>query len=61
MSSEEFCEKLIMEEHVAVIPGNAFGDCGEGFIRISYSYSVKHLNEALTRIKRFLDNKKGKA
>ena len=54
MSSEEFCEKLIRSKRVAVIPGNAFGECGEGFIRVSYSYSVKHINEALTRIKNFI-------
>lgn len=55
LSSEEFCEKLLLAEHVAVIPGTAFGDCGEGFIRVSYSYSVKHLKEALKRIERFLN------
>lgn len=57
MSSEEFCEKLIRSKRVAVIPGNAFGECGEGFIRVSYSYSVKHINEALTRINDFLNEK----
>lgn len=55
LSSEEFCEKLIKSKRVAVIPGNAFGDCGEGFIRVSYSYSVNHITEALKRIRSFID------
>ncbi len=55
MSSEEFCEKLLYGKKVAVVPGNAFGDSGEGFIRVSYSYSVQHLTTALGRIKEFLD------
>lgn len=54
LSSEEFCEKLIQESRVAVVPGNAFGDCGEGFVRVSYSYSLKHINEALERIHSFI-------
>lgn len=54
LSSEEFCEKLLYAERVAVVPGNAFGDCGEGFVRISYSYSIKHITEALSRIEHFL-------
>ena len=54
LSSEEFCERLIQEQKVAVVPGNAFGECGEGYIRISYAYSMEHLTEALTRIGRFL-------
>ena len=54
LSSEEFCEKLLYDEHVAVVPGNAFGECGEGFARISYSYSIKHISEALRRIERFM-------
>jgi aminotransferase len=54
MSSEEFCEKLLYAKHVAVVPGNAFGDSGEGYIRVSYSYSVKHLLEAMKRIEQFL-------
>ena len=54
MASGEFCEKLLAAEHVAVIPGDAFGESGEGFVRISYSYSVNHLLEALKRIERFL-------
>ena len=55
MTSEEFCEELLQKKHVAVIPGNAFGDCGEGFIRVSYAYSLKHLKEALSRIREFID------
>ncbi len=54
LSSEEFCERLIREERVAVVPGPAFGACGEGFVRVSYSYSVKHIAEALKRIERFV-------
>ncbi|MBQ7131701.1 MAG: aminotransferase class I/II-fold pyridoxal phosphate-dependent enzyme [Oscillospiraceae bacterium] len=54
LSSEEFCERLLMEKHVAVVPGDAFGESGEGFIRVSYAYSVKHLTEALSRIDDFL-------
>ena len=54
LSSEEFCEKLLMAKKVAVVPGNAFGASGEGFVRISYSYSVAHLSEALGRIEEFL-------
>lgn len=60
LSSEEFCEKLLLSKKVAVVPGNAFGDCGEGFIRVSYAYSLKHLKIALKCIKEFLDElKKG--
>lgn len=58
MSSEDFCEKLIQEEKVAVVPGNAFGDSGEGFVRVSYAYSLKHLMEALKRIEHFISNHK---
>ncbi len=54
MSSEEFCNKLLQEEKVAVVPGNAFGECGEGFIRCSYAYSVENIEEALRRIARFV-------
>ncbi len=54
MTSAEFCERLIYDKHVAVVPGSAFGDCGEGFIRISYAYSIKHLTEALSRMGEFL-------
>ncbi|MGN0612949.1 MAG: aminotransferase class I/II-fold pyridoxal phosphate-dependent enzyme [Porcipelethomonas sp.] len=54
MSSEEFCEKLLNEQKVAVVPGNAFGESGEGFVRVSYAYSLKHLMEALRRIEIFI-------
>lgn len=54
LTSEEFCERLLYEEKVAVVPGSAFGDSGEGYIRISYAYSLKHLMEAMSRIEHFL-------
>lgn len=54
MSSDEFCEKLLYAKKVAVVPGTAFGACGEGFIRVSYSYSIQHISEALHRIGEFL-------
>lgn len=54
LSSAEFTERLIQEEKVAVVPGNAFGDCGEGFIRCSYAASVEELNEAFKRMHRFV-------
>ena len=55
MTSETFCERLLREKHVAVVPGTAFGACGEGFIRVSYAYSTAHINEALRRIGQFLN------
>lgn len=55
MTSEEFCGRLLKEKHVAVVPGNAFGESGEGFVRISYCYSVSHITEALKRIGEFLE------
>lgn len=54
MTSEEFCEKLLEEEKVACVPGTAFGDSGEGFIRISYAYSLDHIKEACDRMEHFL-------
>lgn len=54
LSSNDFCMRLLEAERVAVVPGDAFGESGEGFVRISYSYSVNHLLEALKRIDRFL-------
>ncbi len=57
LSSTEFAEKLLEEENVAVVPGNAFGESGEGFIRCSYAYSVKTITEALTRIGRFVERR----
>lgn len=59
MSSEEFCEKLLHEKHVAIVPGTAFGEAGEGFARISYAYSIDHLREAFRRMKEFLEEHKG--
>ena len=56
MSSEEFCERLLYSEKVAVVPGTAFGESGEGFIRASYCYSTEHILEALRRIERFLNS-----
>lgn len=58
MSSTEFCEKLLMEEKVAVVPGTAFGECGEGFIRSCYSRSMDNIVEALVRIQRFVERNK---
>ncbi len=55
MTSEEFCEKLLYESKVAVVPGGAFGESGDGFVRISYAYSLEHLTEAVDRIGAFLD------
>ena len=55
LSSADFCEKLLYSQKVAVVPGTAFGDSGEGFVRVSYAYSVNHLTEALGRIERFLE------
>ena len=59
MMSDEFCEKLLYAERVAVVPGTAFGKGGEGFIRASYCYSTDHIREALCRIERFLTKIKG--
>lgn len=58
LTSEEFCQKLIESKKVAVVPGNAFGDSGEGFIRASYCYSVEHILEALKRIEEFVNELK---
>ncbi len=58
MSSDEFCEKLLKEQKVAIVPGTAFGTSGEGYVRISYAYSVKHLQEAMKRIKQFVEEHK---
>lgn len=54
LTSDQFCEKLLREEHVAVIPGSAFGACGEGFVRVCYAASMANIEEALTRIERFV-------
>ena len=54
MTSEEFANRLLQEEKVAVVPGTAFGQCGEGFLRISYAYSLDDLKEALGRLASFI-------
>ena len=54
MTSEEFATRLLNEEKVAVVPGTAFGECGEGFLRISYAYSLEDLKEAIDRLERFI-------
>ncbi len=54
MTSDEFCEKLLYSKKVAIVPGTAFGDSGEGFVRASYCYSIEHIKEALFRIGEFL-------
>lgn len=54
LSSDEFCNRLLYDYKCAIVPGNAFGACGEGFARVSYAYSVKHLTMALERIEAFL-------
>lgn len=56
LSSDEFAERLLREQKVAVVPGTAFGDCGEGFLRISYAYSIEDLKLALERIEIFINN-----
>ncbi len=58
LTSEEFAEKLLHTKKVAIVPGTAFGECGEGFARISYAYSVKHISSALERMEEFLDELK---
>ncbi len=54
LSSEEFCTRLLREKHVAIVPGTAFGESGEGFVRISYCYSLKHITAALDLIEEFV-------
>ncbi len=60
MTSENFALKLLEEEKVAVVPGTAFGDCGEGYLRLSYAYSLEDLKRALERIERFVKRLDGK-
>ena len=55
MTSDEFATKLLEEERVAVVPGTAFGECGEGFIRISYAYSLDDLKLAIEHLKSFIE------
>ena len=59
MTSEEFATRLLQEEKVAVVPGTAFGDCGEGFLRISYAYSLEDLKEAIGRLEKFVRRLRG--
>ncbi len=56
MTSTEFCERLLREQRLAIVPGSAFGDSGEGFLRISYAYSVDNIKLALERLKKFIDS-----
>ncbi len=58
LTSEEFCERLLYDEKVAIVPGTAFGECGEGFARISYAYSVKHITTALEKMAHFIEKLK---
>lgn len=58
LSSEEFCQRLLDEKGVAIVPGTAFGDCGEGYARISYAYSVDHITEALEKMGEFIEELK---
>lgn len=60
LTSQQFCEELLYKHNVAVVPGDAFGASGEGYIRISYAYSLKHLMEAVERISEFLDELKNR-
>ena len=55
MTSEEFATKFLEEEKVAVVPGNAFGESGEGYVRISYAYSLDNLKTAIERLKKFIE------
>lgn len=60
MTSDEFATRLLEEEHVAVVPGSAFGECGEGFVRISYAYSLENLKAAMARIEHFITKLRGR-
>ena len=53
LTSEEFCTRLLYEDRLAIVPGTAFGKCGEGYARISYAYSVKHIGEAIDKLAEF--------
>lgn len=61
ITSDEFATRFLQEEKVAVVPGTAFGDCGEGYLRVSYAYSLKNLKEALGRMERFVKRLDGEA
>ena len=58
MTSAEFCEGLLNAEHVAVVPGTAFGDCGEGFIRISYAASMDTIEKAMDKMEKYINSLK---
>lgn len=60
MSSDEFANRLLQEEKIAIVPGTAFGDSGEGYLRVSYAYSLEDLQKAISRIRRFVDRLDGK-
>ena len=60
MASDEFATRLLQEEKVAIVPGTAFGDCGEGFLRLSYAYSIENLKKALARLERFVTRLRAK-
>ena len=60
LSSDEFCEKLLEDQKVACVPGTAFGPAGEGFIRVSYAYSIEELKIATEKIKIFVDKMKSR-
>ena len=61
MSSDEFANRLLQEDKIAIVPGTAFGDSGEGYLRVSYAYSLEDLQKAISRIRRFVDRLDGKA
>ncbi|MBQ9036058.1 MAG: aminotransferase class I/II-fold pyridoxal phosphate-dependent enzyme, partial [Erysipelotrichaceae bacterium] len=58
LKSEEFCEKLLDEENLALVPGNAFGEAGEGYVRISYAYSLDEIKQALAKLENFINKYK---
>ena len=60
MTSEEFATRLLEEQRVAVVPGDAFGESGEGYIRISYAYSLDALKEAIGRLEKFVTKLRGR-
>ena len=57
MNSDDFCNDFLKKAHVAVVPGTAFGDSGEGFVRISYAYSMEHLKKAVERLEKYMSGK----
>ncbi len=57
LTSEQFCETLLYDYKLALVPGTAFGECGEGFVRISYAYSVEHISQALDRLEKFIKDR----